>query len=69
MGWLVLSFTEPEFRGRGLNQICHQYYEEDCKKLGAVMLSSLVAVDNKSRIKSAAKVGMYPKFYRMHKDI
>jgi GNAT superfamily N-acetyltransferase len=69
MGWLVLSFTEPEFRGRGLNQICHEYYEADCKKLGAYMLSSLVEVNNKSRLASAAKVGMYPKFYRLHKEI
>lgn len=69
MGWIVLSFTDPGFRGRGLNQICHEYFEADCKRLGAVMVSSLVAADNQSRVRSAAKVGMLPKFYRMHKDI
>lgn len=69
MGWLVLSFTEPDFRGRGLNKLCHKHYEFDCKRAGAVMLGSLVEVNNESRIKSAAKVGMLPKFYRMHKDI
>jgi hypothetical protein len=68
-GYLVLSFTNPEYRGRGLNEICHNCYEADCKKLGAVILSSLVAVDNVSRIRSAEKVGMLPKFYRMQKNI
>jgi hypothetical protein len=68
-GYLVLSFTDPNHRGRGLNEICHRCYEADCKKLGAVMLTSLVSVNNVSRIKSAEKVGMLPKFYKMQKDI
>jgi RimJ/RimL family protein N-acetyltransferase len=68
-GYLVLSFTDPDHRGRGLNEICHRCYEADCKKLGAVTLSSFVHVDNTARIKSAEKAGMLPKFYKMHKDI
>lgn len=69
IGWLVLSFTDPAHRGKGINQLCHEAYEEDCKKLGAVCLQSLVHVDNVKRIKSAAKVGMVPKYLQMYKDI
>jgi len=69
VGWIVLSFTEPKYRGRGLNQICHNYFESECKKAGMVYLSSLVSVDNQSRIKSAAKVGLVPKWYRMYKPL
>lgn len=68
-GWLVLSFTDPAYRGRGLNQLCHRYYEADCRRLGAVMLSGLISVDNKSALAAAAKTGRIPKFYRVHKDL
>jgi len=68
-GWIVLSFTAPEYRGRGINELCHEIFENDCKSLGANNLASLVSVNNESRIKSAAKVGMTPKFYRMQKKI
>ena len=68
-GWIVLSFTAPECRGIGINELCHEIFENDCKALGANNLASLVSVNNESRIKSAAKVGMLPKFYRMQKKI
>jgi hypothetical protein len=68
-GHLILSFTDPDHRGQGLNKICHLGYEADCKKLGAINLSSFVHVDNISRLRSAEKVGMLPKFYKMHKEI
>ena len=69
VGWIVLSFTEPKYRGRGLNQICHNYFESECKKAGMVYISSQVSIDNQSRIKSAAKVGLVPKWYRMYKPL
>jgi hypothetical protein len=68
-GWLVLSFTDPMYRGRGINSLCHEIYEKDCIALGANNLSSVVDIDNESRIKSAAKVGMVPRFYRMYKKL
>lgn len=69
LGWIWLSFTVPEFRGREINQICHRFFESDCKKRGATSIGSFVNVDNQSRLRSAQKVGMMPRFYRMHKDI
>jgi GNAT superfamily N-acetyltransferase len=68
-GWLVLSFTDPEYRGQGINKICHSYYESDCKALGAVELASIVNIKNEARIKSAQKVGMVPEYFKMSKQI
>jgi len=68
-GWLVLSFTDPEFRGQGINKLCHEFYESDCKASGAVQLGSIIHIENKSRIKSAEKVGMIPQYYRAIKKI
>jgi len=69
MGWIVLSFTDPSYRGQGVNSLCHQAFEDDCKSLGAISIGSTVSVGNESRLKSAAKVGLLPKFYRMYKKI
>lgn len=69
IGWIVLSFTDPEFRGRGINEIIHNLMEVDIKKLGGDRICSLVHVDNVSRLRSAEKVGLKPQFYRMNKFI
>jgi RimJ/RimL family protein N-acetyltransferase len=68
-GFLVLSFTDPNERGKGINELCHSAYESQSKEHGAVFLQSIVHVDNTSRIKSAAKVGMMPKYLQMYKKI
>jgi hypothetical protein len=68
-GWINLSFTDSNFRGRGINQLCHTYFETLCKKRGAQSIGSIVAIDNTSRLKSALKVGFTPKYYRMNKNL
>jgi GNAT superfamily N-acetyltransferase len=68
-GWINLSFTDPNFRGRGINQLCHRYFENLCKKRGAHSIGSIVALDNTDRLKSALKVGFMPKYYRMNKNL
>lgn len=67
IGWIVLSFTDPEFRGRGINELLHYAMEDDVKRLGGDRICSLVHIDNISRQKSAEKVGLRPQFYRMNK--
>jgi hypothetical protein len=67
MGWIVLSFTDPDCRGRGINELLHYTMEDDVKRLGGDRICSLVHVDNVSRQKSAEKVGLRPQFYRMNK--
>jgi GNAT superfamily N-acetyltransferase len=68
-GWIFLSFTDPKFRGQGINQICHTYFERLCKDYGATSIGSTVSVNNASRLKSAKKVGLEPLFYKMFKQI
>lgn len=68
-GWINLSFTDEKFRGQGINQLCHAYFENISKAKGAISIGSVVAVKNISRLKSALKVGLKPKFYRMFKEI
>lgn len=68
-GWIYLSFTDPKFRGQGINQICHTHFEKICKDYGAVSIGSSVAINNTSRLKSAKKVGLEPAFYKMFKSI
>jgi hypothetical protein len=67
--WINLSFTAEEHRGKNINKICHGYFEDKSKKLGALTIGSIVAIDNVSRLKSAKKVGLEPKFYRMLKKL
>lgn len=68
-GWIYLSFTDTRFRGQGINQICHTYFEKICKDAGAVSIGSTVSINNINRLKSAKKVGLEPAYYKMFKSI
>lgn len=69
MSWIVLTFTDPDERGKGINTICQKELEKISKKLGAVQICSLIHVDNRAAMASAEKVGRKPQFYRMLKRI
>jgi GNAT superfamily N-acetyltransferase len=68
-GDIVLAFTAPEARGLGINELCHWAWEDDCRSLGGKFITLFVNVNNESRIRSAEKVGMYPTYYKMYKDL
>jgi GNAT superfamily N-acetyltransferase len=68
-GWLILSFTSPEERGKGINALIHEIYESECRRLGATYLSSFVDLNNESRLNSLKSVGMIPKMYKTFKQI
>jgi RimJ/RimL family protein N-acetyltransferase len=68
-GWIVLSFTDPAYRGRRINQLAHVHFEKAIQKLGGSKIASHVHVDNAARLKSAEKSGFKPEFYRMTKRI
>jgi len=68
-GWLLLSFTEHEYRGRRINQVLHQYFEEVVRRRGGQRIASFVHKDNISRIKSAERVDFLPQYYRMVKPV
>ena len=69
VGSIELSFTEQEHRGKGINGICHKYFEQYIKNLGIDLITSVVHIDNIQRLKSAEKVNFKPKFYVMYKKI
>lgn len=68
-GWITLSFTHPEHRGRRINQILHKYVEEFVRLRGGDHIASHVHVDNLSRLKSSERVGLKPQYYRMHQPL
>jgi GNAT superfamily N-acetyltransferase len=68
-GWLTLSFTEKEFRGRRINQVLHQYFEEIIRRRGGSRIASFIHKDNASRLKSAERVDFVPQYYRMVKPV
>jgi hypothetical protein len=68
-GWLLLSFTENEFRGRRINGLLHQYFEEVIARRGGKQIASFVHVDNTSRLKSAERVNFVPQYHRMVKSV
>ncbi len=69
LSWIILSFTSPDERGKGINGICHDQVEKVSKFIGATQLCSLVHIQNESRLKSAKKVGFEPQYYRMFKKL
>lgn len=68
-GWIVFSFTEPQFRKQGVYTALHAELEKRMKLNGVTDLASHVHVDNKVRQASCEKVGMMPEFYRMNKKL
>lgn len=68
-GWILLSFTAPEFRGRRINQIAHRYFENIIRRRGGYKIASHVHVNNQARLRASERVGLKPEFYRMSKRI
>ena len=68
-GWITLSFTHPDERGKRINQLLHKYVVEFVKLRGGDHIASHVHVDNASRLRSSERVGLMPQFYRMYQAI
>ena len=68
-GWIVFSFTEPEWRQKGVYAALHVELEKIMVGAGMDSLASHVHVDNTVRQTSCEKVGMVPEFYRMNKSL
>ena len=67
--WIALSFTDPAWRGEGINYHCHMELEQLTRERGFLYIASLVSVNNLPRIKSCERVGLQKEFYRMSKRI
>ena len=68
-GWIYLSFTNPKFRNKGVNTVCHEVLFKILRANNAISVGSTVSVNNVSRLASAKKVGLEPLYYRMFKKL
>ena len=69
VGWIVFSFTVPEFRRQGVYTALHREVEDLMRQAGMTSLASHVHVDNLVRQASCSQVGMMPEFLRMNKRL
>lgn len=68
-GWIVLIFTDEEFRGRRVYSILQRNLEDVTIQAGGTSIGSLAHKDNESRLKAGTREGMNPQFLRLYKDL
>lgn len=66
---ILLSAVRSDYRGCGLYNIMHKYFEHYAKLEGSEYLTSWTHKNNTSRHRSASKVGLVPKYIVMGKYI
>jgi hypothetical protein len=68
-GWIVLIFTDEQFRGRRVYSILQRNLEDVTIQSGGTSIASLAHKDNESRLKAGTREGMNPQFLRLYKDL
>jgi hypothetical protein len=68
-GWIVLIFTDEQFRGRRVYSILQRNLENLTIQNGGTSIASLAHKDNASRLKAGSREGMEPQFLRLYKDL
>lgn len=68
-GWIVLIFTDEQFRGRRVYSILQRNLENVTILAGGTSIASLAHKDNESRLKAGTREGMHPQFLRLYKDL
>lgn len=68
-GWIVLIFTDEQFRGRRIYSILQRNLENITILNGGTSIASLAHKDNESRLKAGEREGMTPQFLRLYKDL
>lgn len=68
-GWIVLIFTDEQFRGRRVYSILQRNLENITIQSGGTSIASLAHKDNESRLKAGTREGMNPQFLRLYKDL
>jgi GNAT superfamily N-acetyltransferase len=67
--YVVLTYIDKEYRGRGLYKIIFDFVEQKAKDLGAVEITSLVSLSNETSLEARKSVGMMPVAYKMRKPL
>ena len=68
-GWIVLIFTEEEFRGRHIYSITQEAFENQAIRLGATSIASMAHKDNVARLTAGTREGMDTQYLRLYKDL
>ena len=68
-GWIVLIFTDEQFRGRRVYSILQRNLENATIQAGGTSIASLAHKDNEPRLKAGTREGMNPQFIRLYKDL
>lgn len=66
---IFLSAVSNDFRGKGLYEIMHKHFEMCATIEGSSHITSWTHIHNKTRHRSAAKVGLFPKYVVLGKYI
>ena len=69
IAYIVLSFTDPEYRGLGINLLCRQHFENECQNNDVKFIKTKVHVDNKASIDNNIKMGLKPVLITMMKNL
>lgn len=67
--WVLLSFTAPSMRKKGLNKLLFKHFEKYMKGKGAKSIAVHVHKDNKPRLIASQRNGMEIKFVQLIKEI
>ena len=68
-GWILLSFTDPNYRKKGFNKILYKYVEKYFKSKGAKFISVIVNKDNSPRLIASQKNGLLIDYVHLTKRI
>lgn len=68
-GYILLSFTDPLWRRKGLNKILFSHTEKYMKSKGAKCIAVSVHKENMPRLIASQKNGLEIKYVRLIKDI
>jgi len=68
-GWIVLIFTDEEFKGRRVYSILQRNLENITIQSGGTSIASMAHKDNEARLKAGTREGMNPQFLRLYKDL
>ena len=68
-GHIVLSFTDPEYRGLGINRLCRKYFETDCLENYITHVTAEIHINNYIAYNNSEKGGMKPVFTKMMKQL
>jgi predicted GNAT family acetyltransferase len=68
-GFIVLSFTDPAYRGLGINLLCKQHFENDCIANHMTHVRTTVHVNNHVAFNNNKKMGLNPVFTTLIKQL